>query len=63
MPATKKPPSRHFIGIHFECCNVYTRVYRREDQREYVGRCPNCLRIVRLRVGPGGTNARMFHAR
>jgi hypothetical protein len=63
MHRTPKTPRRHFVGIHFECCNVYTRVYRREDQREYIGRCPNCLRTVRLRVGPDGSSARMFRAR
>ena len=54
---------RPYVGILFECCGVYTRVYRRPDQRYYVGRCPNCLRLVRLRVGPYGTSARLFRAR
>ncbi len=55
--------ARPFIGIYFECCGVYTRIYRRPDQREYRGRCPRCLRPVELRVGPEGTSARMFVAR
>ncbi len=54
---------RPYVGILFECCGVYTRVYRRPDQRYYVGRCPNCLRLVRLRVSPYGTSARLFRAR
>ncbi|MFO0839765.1 MAG: hypothetical protein U1D55_14740 [Phycisphaerae bacterium] len=53
---------RSYVGIHFECCNVYVRVYRRPDQTEYVGRCPRCARSVRLKVGPGGTDARIFRA-
>lgn len=63
MSTTKKRIPRPFVGVHFECCNVYTRIYRNPDDREYVGRCPNCLRPVRLRVGKDGTNARMFRAR
>jgi hypothetical protein len=53
---------RRWVGIQFDCCGVYVRVYRRLDQREYTGRCPRCLRQVRLRVGEGGTSARFFRA-
>jgi len=54
---------RPYIGVHFECCGVYARIYRQHDTMVYLGRCPRCLRQVRVRVGPGGTNARLFHAR
>ena len=59
-PAT---PRRPFIGVLFDCCGVYARVYRQPDQREYLGRCPRCLRTLRVRVGPDGTPARIFRAR
>ncbi len=55
-------PRRPFIGIHFECCNVYARIYRRPDQTEYRGRCPNCLRPVRVQVSPDGTSTRILRA-
>lgn len=58
-PGTARP----FIGVYFECCGVYARIYRRPDQKEYVGRCPRCLRQVQARVGPDGVNARIFRAR
>ena len=61
---SQMPPGqrRPYVSILFECCNVYARVYRRPDQLYYRGRCPKCLRAVKLRVGPDGTPARIFRA-
>ena len=53
---------RPWLGIQFECCGVYARVYRNPEATAYEGRCPHCLRTVKLRVGPGGTNSRFFKA-
>jgi len=53
---------RPFIGVYFECCRVYARIYRQPNEKEYRGRCPSCLRAVRVRVGPEGTDARLFRA-
>ncbi len=53
---------RPWLGILFDCCRVYARVYRSPDGRFYRGRCPKCLRQVRLRVGPEGTAERFFRA-
>ena len=54
---------RPWVGILFDCCGIYARVYRTRGGRVYRGRCPRCLRQVRLRVGPGGTADRFFRAR
>ncbi len=54
---------RPYIGVYFECCGVYARIYRQDDQMVYLGRCPRCLRQIRVRVGPGGTSERLFRAR
>jgi len=55
-PARERP----YLGIQFECCGAYARVYRREGESAYVGRCPRCLRVVRFRVDPSGTSHRFF---
>ena len=54
---------RPWIGIHFQCCGVYTRVYRERDATCYEGRCPKCAASVSLRVGPDGVASRVFTAR
>ncbi len=51
---------RQFLGIWFDCCGVYGRIYKTKDGTAYTGRCPKCLRSVRVRVGEGGTNQRFF---
>lgn len=64
-PATEStaPGGRPFIGILFECCDVYSRIYRQPDAREYRGRCPRCMREIRLRVASDGVSSRQFRAR
>ena len=52
--------SRRFVGVHFVCCDVYSRVYINRDETAYESNCPKCAKRVRLRIGPGGTSARFF---
>lgn len=56
------PIGRSWVGIHFECCGVYARVYRQSGDNKYEGRCPKCRARVTLRVGPDGVSARIFRA-
>jgi hypothetical protein len=58
QPAAGRP----YLGIYFECCHVYARVYRRPDRNAYVARCPRCLRAARIRVGPDGSQKKFFTA-
>ncbi|MCL2329972.1 MAG: hypothetical protein FWC56_01565, partial [Phycisphaerae bacterium] len=62
VPESADHEGRPWIGIQFECCSIYTRIYRNRSGTAYEGRCPRCSRPIRLRVGPGGTNSRMFRA-
>lgn len=54
---------KKFLGILFECCNVYRRVYLNKEKNAYEGHCPICRRIVKVRVGLDGTASRFFRAR
>lgn len=53
---------RKFLGIVFECCRVYARVYINREQTAYQGRCPRCGKRVEVKIGPGGTASRFFTA-
>lgn len=53
---------RSFVGVHFACCDVYSRVYINRTATAYDGNCPKCSRRVRLRIAPDGTDARFFTA-
>lgn len=63
MSDSRSPSARPFIGIQWDCCGAYTRVYREADGKAYLGRCPRCGKRVRLLVEAGGTDHRFFRVR
>ena len=60
--AKPQAAERKFVGVHFTCCDVYTRIYINRDATAYEGNCPKCAKKVRLEIGPGGTDSRFFTA-
>ena len=54
---------KKFIGILFECCNVYRRIYVNKEKNAYEGGCPKCNSKVKVTIGPGRTEIRFFSVR
>jgi len=53
---------RKYIGILFECCGVYARVYINEKKKAYIGWCPKCTHRIEIKIDKGGTDSRFFKA-
>lgn len=61
--ATDIPKARkRFIGVKFDCCQVYTRIYANKDETSFEGRCPKCLRKVSIKTHKKGVNLKWFSA-
>jgi len=66
MEEEKKRNPKKFLGIYFECCNTYGRLYQNAQGTHYVGRCPKCMINLKVPIGkdkPNATNQRFFKAR
>ena len=66
-PETKKISQkglskRKWIGVHFQCCQAYSRIYINKQKTAYEGHCPRCLKKVKVRIGAEGTKNRFFKA-
>ena len=43
---------KKFLGVLFRCCGVYARIYRKTDATAYEGRCPKCMKPLRVAIDP-----------
>lgn len=58
----EKFKKRAYLGIMFNCCGAYGRIYKNKTNTAYVGNCPRCMKSIKIPVGEGGTNERFFNA-
>ena len=59
---TESPKRRPFIGVHFKCCKVYSRIYLNHKGDAFVGWCPKCAAKVMIKVAKGGSKSRFYTA-
>lgn len=62
MTEEKTPKTKNYLGIMFNCCNVYGRIYKNKEGTAYIGRCPGCMRSIKVPIGKEGTAQRFFNA-
>ena len=62
LVADVRSEASRFLGVHFACCDAYSRVYANRAGTAYVGHCPRCAKRIQFAIGPGGTEARFFVA-
>jgi hypothetical protein len=64
MSAPLKPVvGRPYLGVRFDCCGAYQRIYPDAAGTAYAGCCPRCQKPVRVAIGREGTSVRFFRAR
>ena len=62
--ASNSPGKRkHFVGIFWECCRVYSRIYLNKNKTAYVGWCPRCTKRVQMNISPTGSKGRFFNVK
>jgi hypothetical protein len=62
MSENREQKKSNYLGIMFQCCSVYSRIYKNKEGNAYVGRCPCCMRQIKIAIGEGGTERRFFNA-
>ncbi|HSG99881.1 MAG TPA: hypothetical protein VLB27_07525 [candidate division Zixibacteria bacterium] len=53
-------PKREFVGVHFNCCNVYSRIYLNPQRPRQYGWCPRCGARVEIVLSPTGSDKKFF---
>ncbi len=52
--------SRPFVGVQFQCCGAYSRIFLNPPETAFAGYCPRCGRRVEFPVSETGSNDRFF---
>ncbi|MDA1190237.1 MAG: hypothetical protein O3A46_00975 [Candidatus Poribacteria bacterium] len=61
-PSSESKQKRPFLGIRFDCCGVYQRIYLNKAKTAFVGWCPRCTKRLEVKVSKDGSKNRFFSA-
>jgi len=53
---------REFIGVIFQCCRVYSRIYLDKKKKMFAGHCPRCGAKLNILISDSGSESRFFVA-
>lgn len=54
---------REYIGVTFQCCHVYTRIYINKKRNAFVGWCPRCGVKMEVFISTEGSDSKFFTAK
>lgn len=60
MVTSESSGRRPFIGVFFDCCGTYQRVYLERAGTFFSGRCPRCAKLLKVKAAAWGDSRRMF---
>jgi hypothetical protein len=60
--ASQAGGGRPFLGVHFVCCDVYSRIYVNRELTAYQGHCPKWSRPIVVKISAEGSDERFFEA-
>ena len=58
--AIRRLDRKPFVGIIFNCCKAYGRIYLDRSATAFEGRCPRCLKRVVLQISEEGSTDRFL---
>jgi len=53
--------TRPYVGVTWDCCHVYSRIYLNRKETAYVGWCPKCGKRIQMDLSPTGSKSRFFN--
>jgi hypothetical protein len=59
-PSETPKRGRPFLGVTFECCRIYQRIYLNAAKTAFVGWCPRCALKIEIKVDPNGERSQFF---